>query len=292
MSGESRAGGCGHGRGRWIFLMVMVAGSMFRTALGQTPSPMQEWQYSSGIPLVKLFQPEIPTWNVVLGAGAQVKPLYDGAQNYRTQFGPVVNIRYRDIAFFSFGEGLGVNILRGEHYSAGLALTYDLGRNVSDDENHLKGLPDIKRAPVVKAFATYVVSKEFPLVVRTDVRQSVARGRDGLVGDVDAYLPLPGSSRRLVMFAGPSVTIASRDYLEKRFGITGSESQSSGYTVYDPHAGTNAIGVGFSATGFVTEHWLVNLNSMINWLQKDARDSPLTQRTSQPGLALSMGYLW
>ena len=52
-------------------------------ALSQTPSPLQEWQYSSGFVLEKLFKPDLPEWRVVLGAGAALKPLYDGAQLMR-----------------------------------------------------------------------------------------------------------------------------------------------------------------------------------------------------------------
>jgi hypothetical protein len=38
------------------------------TASSQTPSPLQEWQYSSGTVLEKLFEPNLPEWRVVLGA--------------------------------------------------------------------------------------------------------------------------------------------------------------------------------------------------------------------------------
>ncbi len=143
------------------------------TALSQTPSPLQEWQYSSGIVLERLFEPDLPDWRVVLGAGAEAKPLYDGAELSRVQGGPVINIRYNDIAFVSVGEGVGVNVLRGENYRAGVVLGYDLGRRVEDDYGHLHGLGDIGRAPAVKLFVSYAISKEFPMVLRGDVRQII-----------------------------------------------------------------------------------------------------------------------
>jgi len=97
-------------------------------AWSQTPSPLQEWQYSSGIILERLFEPDVPKWRTVLGAGLEFRPLYQGSSAYRGEGGPVINVRYRDLAFFSVGEGLGVNFLRGENYRAGVALGYDLGR--------------------------------------------------------------------------------------------------------------------------------------------------------------------
>ena len=64
----------------------------------------------------------------------------------------MINVRYKDLWFASVGEGLGVNLLHGDHYRGGLAITYDLGRLEENDISHLHGLGDINRAPAVKAF--------------------------------------------------------------------------------------------------------------------------------------------
>ena len=257
----------------------------------QTPSPLQEWQYSGGVALEKLFEPSLPDWRIVLGVGGEDKPLYDGATLTRTSGGPVINIRYKDLAFVSVGDGVGVNLLHGEHYRGGLAITYDLGRLESNDITHLYGLGDINRAPAIKAFMSYAISRSFPLVVRADVRQIIG-GADGIVADFDAYLPLPGSSRRLIMFAGPSYTYADHRYMQKEFGITTTQSIASGYPVYDAHSGSDAAGFGFSATGFVTEHWLINLDTAVNHLLGSAAYSPITQKTTQHVVALSLAYTW
>jgi len=261
------------------------------TALSQTPSPLQEWQYSSGIALEKLFEPKLPQWRVVLGAGAEARPLYDGSELSRVQGGPVINIRYDDIAFVSVGEGVGVNVLRGENYRAGVVLGYDLGRRVEDDLGHLRGLGDIERAPVVKLFVSYAISKEFPLVLRGDVRQIIG-GADGMVADVGVYMALPGSSRRFIMFAGPSISYAAHRYLQKEFGVTAAQSLASGYPAYDAHAGTNAVGFGFCATWFMTDHWLINLDTAVDQLLGSARESPIAQQTVQGVLALAFAYSW
>jgi outer membrane scaffolding protein for murein synthesis (MipA/OmpV family) len=274
-----------------VYLAFTLWAGAASNASAQTPSPLQEWQYSSGIVLERLFKPDLPEWRVVLGAAAEAKPLYDGAELSRVEGGPVINIRYRDIAFVSIGEGVGVNLLRGDHYRAGILLGYDLGRRVSDDIGHLHGLGDIGRAPTVEAFASYAISKEFPLVLRGDVRQIVG-GADGLVADLGAYMPLPGSSRKLIMFAGPSITYADHRYLQKEFGVTPAQALASGYPIYDVHAGSDTVGVGFSVTRFITDHWLINMDTAVNHLLGSARDSPITQRTVQRALALSFAYTW
>ena len=261
---------------RWL-LGLLILSSLPHRVWGQTPSPLQEWQYSSGIILEKLFEPDVPDWRTVLGVAAARRPLSDGADLARTQAGPVINVRYRDIAFASIGEGIGVNVLRGDNFRAGIALGYDLGRRVSDDYTRLHGMGDIGRAPVAKAFASYVISKDFPLVIRSDVRQ-IMGGADGLLADIGAYMPLPGSSKKLIMFAGPSFTYADHRYVDKVFGVTAAQSLASGHPLYDPHAGPDAAGFGFSATCFVADRWLVNLDTAIDRLLGDA-----TRQSDHPG---------
>ena len=117
------------------------------------------------------------------------------------------NIHFRDVAFFSTGQGLGYNFLRGDHYQVGLGLTYDLGRKEKDDLTNLHGMGDIAAAPVAKMYASVVLSRKFPLILRVAVRQFMG-GAQGAVCDAAVYLPLPGSSKSFVMFAGPSITLA------------------------------------------------------------------------------------
>jgi outer membrane scaffolding protein for murein synthesis (MipA/OmpV family) len=270
-------------------LLVSLFGA--RAACAQTPSPMQEWQYSGGIILSRLFEPNLPDWRVILGAAAESQPVYTGAHAYKVQGGPVINIQYKDIAFLSTGDGLGINFLRGDHYRVGAAIAYDLGRKERDDYGNLRGMGDISAAPAAKIFATYVLSKQFPLILRVDARQ-ILGGADGTVGDVGIYMPLPGSSKKFVMFAGPSITFATHRYLQSEFGVTPAQSLASGHPVFDTHAGMQSAGVGFSATGFLTAHWLLNIDAALTKLKGSPDVSPITQTSTQRELALSINYQW
>lgn len=252
---------------------------------------MQEWQYSGGIVLARLFEPNLPEWRIVLGAAADVAPVFQGARAYRVLGGPVINIRYRDIAFLSLGEGLGYNFLRGDHYRVGVALGYDLGRKESDDYSRLRGLGNIGLAPTVKLFGSYVVSKAFPMVIQADVRQIIG-GADGALGDLEAYLPLPGSSKKFVMFLGPSITWADHRYLQRDFGVTQTQSLASGLPIFNVHSGTNSVGLGFSATKFLTKHWIINIDGAISELRGSSSESPVTETHVQRALAMSVDYHW
>jgi outer membrane scaffolding protein for murein synthesis (MipA/OmpV family) len=263
-----------------------------QTVRAQTPSPLQEWQYSGGIILARLFEPDLPRYRTILGLAAEVQPVYDGSRAYRVEGGPVINIHYLDIAFISTGEGVGYNLLRGDHYQLGIALTYDLGRKEKDDLSNLRGMGNIGAAPVGKIFGSWVLSKSFPMILRVDARQ-FAGGAQGAVGDAAAYLPLPGSSHTFVMFAGPSITLATHHYLQTLYGVTPEQSLLSGHPVYElPRDGTSAAGVGFSASKFLTPHWILNLDTAIDQIRGSASRSPLVERRTQRVLALSVDYQW
>jgi outer membrane scaffolding protein for murein synthesis (MipA/OmpV family) len=206
--------------------------------------------------------------------------------------GPVINIHYRDIAFLSTGEGLGFNLLRGDHYQIGLGVTYDLGRKEKDDLRNLQGIGDISAAPIGKLFASWVLSRKFPLIMRVSARQYMG-GAQGAVGDASVYLPLPGSSKSFVMFAGPSITMATHHYLQTLYGVSAAQAAASGHPVYEiPHAGTSAAGVGFSATKFVTERLLLNVDAAISQVRGSPAHSPLVEERTQRVVAVSVDYHW
>ena len=273
--------------------VAVLAAAIFGPGIAwcQTPSPLQEWQYPGGIILEKLFVSDLPDWRVVLGASAVDTPRYQGSRSYRLEPGPAIDIRYQDIAFASVGDGLGVNLLRGTNYRAGVAVGYDLGRRVSDDRERLSGLGDISAAPSLKLFGSYVISKDFPLVLRADARR-ILGGAGGLLGDLEGFVPLPGSSQRFVMFAGPSITFANRQYTQKVFGVSARQAVASGYPDFEAHGGSNAAGLGFSATWFVNSHWLINSDVALSHLLGSASDSPLTQTAVQGVAEVTTAYRW
>ena len=273
----------------WLLAAILACGA--RGASAQTPSPMQEWQYAGGIALQNMFAPKIPKWDVIAGIATSGKPIYSGASQYVASAGPVINIRYRNRAFISSGEGVGVNAFVGEHCRVSLAVGLDLGRRMKWHYSTLHGLGDIPRAPFFKLSGAYVISRRLPILLRADIRK-IAGGAAGLVGDLNVYTPLPGSSRKLVMFAGPSVTFADRKHLQTIYGISARQSLQSGYPQFSAHGGLEAVGFGFSATRFLTPHVLTNMNFSLSELLGSAARSPLVERKAQLALSFSAAYRW
>jgi outer membrane scaffolding protein for murein synthesis (MipA/OmpV family) len=80
--------------------------------------------------------------------------------------------------------------------------------------------------------------------------------------------------------------------MRKVFGVSAAQAAASGYPVYDAHGGSTAFGVGFSASRFMTPHWLINMDIAWNRLSGSATDSPITQSTVQGVVVLSTAYRW
>ena len=272
-----------------IVMLLLGCAVLPRGARAQTPSPLAEWQYSAGVPLERLFTPTLPRWRIELGAATTLEPLYDGAQRYRVMGGPTIDIRYRDRYFASTGEGIGANVLGGRNWRVGIALTYDLGRRAADYASHLHGLGNISPAPVAKLFGEYVISKQFPLVLRADIRRDFG-GADGWIGDVGAYMPMPGSSKDFFWFAGPTATFADANYMNRWFGISRSQSALSGYAPYKANAGLKSFGFGVSSVWFFRKHWFLNADVAIEQLVGSAARSPITESASNGVVDLTIAY--
>jgi len=201
---------------KWICLHGLVALGLLPFALhAQTPSPLQEWQYSGGIILERMFEPTPPDIHAVAGLGAEVQPAYEGSRAYKVRGGPALDIRYRDMAFASTGDGIGYNLIHRRGLELGLSMAYDSGRKERLDYSNLRGMGDKPVSAVPKAFVAWVISERFPAVIRADVRHLLRSG-GGTVGDLGFYLPMPGSSERMAFFVGPSVTVANR---HREYGI-------------------------------------------------------------------------
>jgi len=256
-------------------------------ACAETPSPLPEWYYSQGHLLeehVRVGDP--PKWSRVLGLSVDTQPKYEGGNAYSTAGGPSFDIRYRDVAFASTGEGFGINLLRSRNYRAGFALTYDLGRD-QDADHHLQGLGDVGISPEARVFAEYLI---FPVTLRIDVRHSFG-GQGGWVGDLSAYTPLAGSTKYFV-FAGPSLTFADGNNQRHYFGISSMQAAASVYPEYHASAGLRSGSVGISAGYFLTKHWLVTGMVAAEQLFGAAGHSPLVQEQGQFAATFTTAYRW
>jgi outer membrane scaffolding protein for murein synthesis (MipA/OmpV family) len=274
---------------RLVLAGALLAAVAPASVHAQTPSPLAEWQYSSGILLEQMFEPKLPTWRIRLGPSASLQPRYDGSDRYHAVAGPTVDIRYRDRFFLSTGEGIGMNVLTGPNWRVGFAAAYDLGRRAADDLGHLSGMGNINPAPSLRLIGQYAISKSFPLVLSADLRRNFG-GDNGWIGDLGAYMPMPGSSETFAWFAGPTMTIADSRYMNSWFGVNAQQAAQSGYRQYHASAGIRSVGFGVSANLTVKRHWILSADGAIQQLVGSAAHSPITQTRASGSFDVSVIY--
>lgn len=266
-------------------LAVIALAACVGAACAQTPETFANWQNAAGIVLAPLGGP-VPEWRVSLGGGAAEMPAYEGSDRYLTWPAPVMDIRYRDIAFLSVGEGAGVNLIRGDTYRAGIAVGYDIGRD-QHLSSRLNGLGNIDPSAEPRIFGEAAF---LPVVLSLDLRHAIG-GHEGLIGDIGAYVPVVGQEK-LVVFVGPSVTFANARYMQSYFGICTAQAMGSvdHFPPYQAGGGLKDVTLGLTAIYFFTDHVFNNVSVAWERLADSAGNSPIVQERDQFGLAVTVGY--
>lgn len=211
-------------------------------------------------------------WRITLGGGGMLAPTYLGSDEYDVDPVPVVDIRYRDIAFLSTRDGLGANLWRGERLTAGPVLKYRLGRD-QDDDDALRGLGDVDPAGEVGAFLKYRIAK---LSFGTELRQGFG-GHEGLVGDFWISRRFDAGDK-WEFNIGPKLTLASSDFTETYFGVDAAQAARSGYNRYDADGVFVSYGLNASVGYKLTPQVTLGAFAGIEQIASDAADSPIVDQ--------------
>ncbi|HEY1506899.1 MAG TPA: MipA/OmpV family protein [Stellaceae bacterium] len=247
-------------------------------------STLTDWQNSAGIVMRPLGGP-VPDWQVTVGMGAAGLPAYEGSNEERLSPAPTVDVRYKDLAYLSIGEGIGVNILRGANYRAGVGLTYDMGRE-HNAATRLAGTGNIDPAPVFKAFVQYAF---VPIVISADVKQALT-SYQGLTADIGAYMPVV-ANEKFQVFVGPEITFADSRYMQAYFGINpGNTDAQSHFHNYSANGGLKDAKLGVAGLYHFNDHWFVDGDVGVERLLGSAVNSPITQTEWGWSVAGTLNY--
>ncbi|SJZ39373.1 Outer membrane scaffolding protein for murein synthesis, MipA/OmpV family [Enhydrobacter aerosaccus] len=227
------------------------------------------------------------TWDVTLGAGAAVRPTYEGSDRYIVSPVPFVNVIWNDTVALNV-EGLSAYWRYG-NLRVGGGLTYDTGRSQStgtfqQGDYRLAGMGDIPAALALKAFADYRLG---PVVLNAAVKKLTANGNDGVVLNFGMALPYKLTESTMVR-ASVSADWANQSYMQTHFGVTAVQAANSGYAQYNAGAGIQSVNFGLGLTQKLGEHWELIAQGRVMRLTGDTQNSPIVFSTTQ---AVVMGAL-
>jgi outer membrane scaffolding protein for murein synthesis (MipA/OmpV family) len=237
-------------------------------------------------------EPHVDGISGVAGLGAMVSPAYDGSKKTKTSPYPYVDVHgfFNDRLYLSSVRGIGVNLLDVDHFRGGFALNYAGGRTSKDDP-HLNGLRDISGAAQVGGFLTYSL-RPFALEMRIRRRLGSTAGTQVELGTSVAAAVSP----KFHISLGAGLTWADASFQKTFFGVTAAEAaqataQGNPLTAYTPKSGLTTAGLTAAGVYQIGRHWgLIGRLELQDLIGSQAKHSPLTQRTFQPGVAFGAAY--
>ena len=178
-----------------------------------------------------------PGRQIMIGAGAQVKPTYPGADQSKVSFLPDVTVwrTGEPIPVETPDEGKGFAIAKtGGGTAVGPALTFAPRRSAAA----IPGLPAIGFGAELGMFAeTYLTGS---IRLRTELRHGIGAHK-ALTADLAADLVLRRGSEGLLATIGPRVRWGSAKYNRAYFGVT-APGLGPVLPAYQPSSGIYAVG--------------------------------------------------
>jgi outer membrane protein len=209
---------------------------------------------------------------VTVGPGAIVSPEFEGADEYDLTPVPYIDIRYGDVFFASYVDGIGARLVNWNGVSAGPLAKIDFGRD-EDDSRYLTGLGDIGIGVELGGFLQYDYGRYF--TTRLELRQAVS-GHDGFVADWKAAVKFRLADN-VFGSVGPLISYGGSTYMESYFGISPAQSLASGYAVYDADAGIESAGLNANLIYRATDEISLAAFGSYKRLLGDAADSPIVR---------------
>jgi outer membrane protein len=216
-------------------------------------------------------------WAGYVGLGVSYGPVFPGSDDSEVSVALDVDLTWRERFFLRSDIGVGAYLLNSERtggpVSLGLALGYDIDERLSEDDPRLTGLDDVEAGAAARFLFEYEVGLADLEVVAS--RGLGSSGHEGTTVEASLGFGLP-VGERTVISAAPFLIWADSTYMDAFYGISPSESASSGYAPYSPGGGLQQAGLEFSAAYFLTER--AGLFGQIEYgsLLGDAKDSPIT----------------
>jgi MipA family protein len=228
----------------------------------------------------------------VLALGALDHPVYPGSKRSTVDPFPYVDIRglLNDRLFVSDANGiLGVKLLNDGLVRAGVGFNVGNGRSSSDDPR-LKGLPNVTPGARIQGYMALALK---PVSLEAGVETRVGQ-RPGTLARLGASYNIAPTPQLHLSFSA-SIAWANASYQNLFFGITpanaaAASAQGNPLPTYTPHSGLTSTFLVTTVVYQFTKHWGVLAFANLDHVIGPSRDSPLTQRTAAPIVAIGAAY--
>jgi outer membrane protein len=221
-----------------------------------------------------------------IGGGVLFEPTYPGGNGTRSLPFPDIDLTYKNRFFVNMEDGAGVYLYNDGTLSLGPSAFLRLGRDQSNSPKIL-GLGNIAEAPQGRFLGEYDLGW-------LDLKGAVAHDFSGSYGTTFAAkvgTALPVTNQFLVL---PAVTavIADHSYMQAWYGVSESQSLTTGKPVFSARSGVESVGTTVDALFRFAPNLALVGRAGVSYLVSNVARSPVIERRLQPSFGLGISYLF
>ncbi|WP_324699763.1 MipA/OmpV family protein [Novosphingobium sp. RL4] len=220
--------------------------------------------------------------HIIVGMGAAVVPVYQGADKYRVLPLPALDIASGRF-FANLRDGIGATAIETRDVSIGASIAMMPGYRRRDVPEGVRG---VDYGAGARIFARV---RAGGFVATLGGTQGFVGGTRGVVADASLAYPV-NLSRRVAVIPAVVTTWGDRKHNDRYFGITERESQASGVEAYRAGSGFKDAAATVTVIYRLTDRIAASASGGLVTLLGDAKDSPLVAHRTQPSGFFSLTY--
>ncbi len=222
---------------------------------------------------------------VKMGVATIYAPYYEGSDDYGGMIVPSLSFSY-DKFYASSRDGIGYNFVQDPNLTMSAALGYNPGRR--EHQRHaLNGLGNVDSALTTNLYTEYRTEPfSYNLLVSAD---AFNQSYHGLTATMGAYYKHKLYDDYTFSF-GPSATWASSNYMQAYYGVDNTQSQNSGYEVFNASSGFKDANLNSQLSYQYDTNTLFYGTATYTKLLGDAADSPISIKNNQYFFGVGVDY--
>ena len=213
-------------------------------------------------------------WNGSIGIGATVAPDYLGSDDYKSRLTPDFNIKYGELAYLNWRDGLGINLVRTPQWTVSPFIGYHIGRKNTGDLSRFDKVDDGLTAGVKLTYQpnawSYTLKAETPFTGDVEGYKVTLRA-----GWQDQIAP------KWFVGVSPSLVYSSSKWTQDMFNVSAQDAARSGIRQYEADSGYWRLGLAGNITYQFADAWSLTGIAGITQLTGDAKDSSIVRQVGE-----------
>jgi len=212
--------------------------------------------------------------HIIVGIGGLYAPAYQGADDYRFQPLPMVDVKWGRF-FVNLQDGVGANLVESEHVTVGVGLTPVGGYRAKD-------APDgIGKLSLGLGGRGFVKLRQSGFEATLSATKIITGNTEGVIADASLAYPIAASDK-LTLVPSIGTTWGDRKHNNRYFGVSAAQSAASGLPQYRAGSGLIDAKAELAIVYRLTDRIGVMAMGGVSSLLGDAKDSPIVYHKTRP----------